>query len=98
MALGTHAPLGEHSRCTNVVSSRGSAPESPPAGGEIKEGERPQQQTLQNAPPSLLLALRNLNLTVEPAQYACNPIRCSWPLQTGRSRLLASGMKVKLLL
>lgn len=61
--------------CSRVSSCR----------GRDQRGERPQQQTLQNAPPSLLLALRNLNLTVEPAQYACNPIRCSWPLQTGRN-------------
>lgn len=41
--------------------------------GEIKEGERPPRQTLQNAPLSFT-SQPNLNLTMEPAQYACNPI------------------------
>lgn len=41
--------------------------------GEIKEGERPPRQTLQNAPLSFT-SQPNLNLTMEPAQYACNLI------------------------
>lgn len=41
--------------------------------GEIKEGERPPRQTLQNAPLSFT-SQPNLNLTMEPAQYECNPI------------------------
>lgn len=86
------APLGQHSWCTNVVSSRGSAPESPPAGGGDQRGGALPAADAAECAPSLLLAVRNLNLTVEPAQYACNPTRC------GQAAIVASGVKVKLLL
>lgn len=41
--------------------------------GRSKSGERPPWQTLQNAPLSFT-SQPNLNLTMEPAQSACNPI------------------------
>lgn len=41
--------------------------------GRSKSGERPPWQTLQNAPHSFT-SQPNLNLTMEPAQSACNPI------------------------
>lgn len=42
------------------------------AGGD-QRGGAPPRQTLQNAPLSFT-SQPNLNLTMEPAQYACNPI------------------------
>lgn len=40
--------------------------------GRSKRGSAPQQQTLENAPLSFT-SQPNLNLTMEPAHYACNP-------------------------
>lgn len=68
----THIHSGRRAECWSVVKGRASVSSFPR--GRSKKGERPPRQTLQNAPPGFT-SQSNLNLTMEPAQYACNPTR-----------------------
>lgn len=76
-------------KCRKLDCSHGCASVSSFAGGH-QRGGAPPRQTLQNAPLSFT-SQPNLNLTMEPAQYACNPIQGPW--QCRPVRIFAFGTK-----
>lgn len=77
----------KHKPCTFFV-----AEVSTFAGGD-QRGGAPPQQALENAPLSFT-SQPNLNLTMEPAQYACNPIHDPGSADQPEYLLLAFKKKV----